>query len=100
MIFQTLWGHRYPILDGPATALLLSLLILAPHGMRTIHGGMITGGSFLVFLSLSGFMRSIEKLFTDNVIGVIFILIAVTLFPYVSSIVIGLRPGFPSGEPG
>ena len=99
VILQTLWGHRYPILDGPSTAVLLSLLILAPYGMELIQGGMIAGGCFLMVLSLSGFMRSIENLFTDNVIGVIFILIAVTLFPYVSSMMIGSRPGFPSGEP-
>lgn len=99
VILQTLWGHRYPILDGPATALLLSLLILAPDGMEAIQGGMIAGGCFLMILSFSGFMRSVDHLFTDNVIGVIFVLIAVTLFPYVSSVVIGLRPGFPSGEP-
>ncbi|MCJ7641042.1 MAG: purine/pyrimidine permease [Desulfobacterales bacterium] len=99
VILQTLWGHRYPILDGPSTAVLLSLLILAPYGMEFIQGGMIAGGCFLLVLSFSGFMRSVENLFTDNVIGVIFILIAVTLFPYVSSMMIGLRPGFPSGEP-
>lgn len=99
MILQTLWGHRYPILDGPATALLLNLIILAPHGMGTIQGGMIVGGCLLVLLSLSGFMRRIEPLFTDNVIGVIFILIAVTLLPYVSTMIVGSRPGFPSGEP-
>jgi len=99
VILQTLWGHRYPILDGPSTAVLLSLLILAPYGMESIQGGMIAGGCFLMVLSFSGFMRSIEHLFTDNVIGVIFILIAVTLFPYVSSMMIGLRSGYPSGEP-
>ena len=99
VILQTLWGHRYPILDGPSTAVLLSLLILAPYGMEFIQGGMIAGGCFLLVLSFSGFMRSVENLFTDNVIGVIFILIAITLFPYVSSMMIGLRPGFPSGEP-
>ena len=36
MILQTLWGHRYPLLDGPSSALLLTLLVLAPGGMPAI----------------------------------------------------------------
>ena len=43
MILQTTWGHRYPLLDGPASALLLSFIILAPQGISTIQGGMMAG---------------------------------------------------------
>ena len=99
MILQTLWGHRYPLLDGPSSALLLSFIILAPHGMPAIQGGMIAGGFFLVFLSIFQLMRYLEPLFTDNVIGVILILIAITLLPYLTPMVIGERPGYPNGEP-
>jgi uracil permease len=99
MILQTLWGHRYPILDGPSSALLLSIVILAPHGMSALQGGMLAGGCFLLLLSLSGLLRYIEVLFTDNVVGVILILIAVTLLPYIAPMVIGLGPGHPQGDP-
>jgi uracil permease len=99
MVIQTLWGHRYPILDGPSSALLLSIVILAPHGMSALQGGMLAGGCFLLLLSLSGLLRYIEVLFTDNVVGVILILIAVTLLPYVAPMVIGLGPGHPQGDP-
>jgi xanthine/uracil permease len=99
MVIQTLWGHQYPILDGPSSALLLSIVILAPHGMSAIQGGMLAGGCFLLLLSLSGLLRYIEALFTDNVVGVILILIAVTLLPYVAPMVIGLGPGHPQGDP-
>ena len=99
MVIQTLWGHRYPILDGPSSALLLSIVILAPHGMSALQGGMLAGGCFLLLLSLSGLLRYIEVLFTDNVVGVILILIAVTLLPYIAPMVIGLGPGHPQGDP-
>ena len=99
MVIQTLWGHRYPILDGPSSALLLSIVILAPHGMSALQGGMLAGGCFLLLLSLSGLLRYIEVLFTDNVVGVILILVAVTLLPYVAPMVIGLGPGFSNGDP-
>jgi uracil permease len=93
MILQTLWGHRYPLLDGPSSALLLSFVIIAPQGMAAIQGGMIVGGSFLLLLSLFGLMRHLEPLFTDNVIGVILILIAITLLPYLGPMMIQERPG-------
>jgi xanthine/uracil permease len=93
MILQTLWGHRYPLLDGPSSALLLSFVIMAPQGMPAIQGGMIVGGIFLLLLGFLGLMRYLERLFTDKVIGVILILIAVTLLPYLGPMVIQDRPG-------
>ncbi|MBU1207421.1 MAG: purine/pyrimidine permease [Proteobacteria bacterium] len=99
MVLQTLWGHRYPLLDGPSSALLLSFIILSSHGMPAMQGGMIAGGLFLIGLSAFRLVRHLEPLFTDNVIGVILILIAVTLLPYLAPMIIGARPGSPSGDP-
>jgi len=98
MILQTLWGHRYPLLDGPSSALLLTLLVLAPGGMAAIQGGMIIGGILLVLLGLLRLMRYVEALFTDNVVGVTLILIAITLLPYLAPLVIGQQPGSPRGD--
>jgi xanthine/uracil permease len=99
MILQTIWGHRYPLLDGPASALLLSFIILAPHGISTIQGGMMAGASLLVLLSAFGLIRYLEPLFTDNVIGVILILVALTLIPYLAPMVIGEGRSYPHGDP-
>jgi len=84
MILQTLWGHRYPLLDGPSSALLLNILILAPGGMPAIQGGMIAGGIFLLLLGVFRLTRYVEPLFTDNVISVTVILIAITLLPFLA----------------
>jgi len=99
MVLQTLWGHRYPLVDGPASALLLSFIILAPHGISAIQGGMMAGAFFLVLLSVFGLVRYLEPLFTDNVIGVILILVALTLIPYLALMVIGEGRGYPHGDP-
>ncbi len=99
MIFQTLWGHRYPLLDGPSSALLLSLLILAPGGMPAIQGGMISGGILLCLLSGLGLMKRLQALFTDQVVSVTLILIAITLLPYLAPLMIGRHPGRPQGDP-
>jgi uracil permease len=95
MILQTIWGHKLPLLDGPSSALLLSFVISAPQGIPAIQGGMIAGGLFLLLLGALGLMRHLEQLFTNNVVGVILILIAVTLLPYVGPMIIQTRPGEP-----
>ena len=99
MVFQTLWGHRYPVLDGPASALLLTSIVLAPQGIPVIQGGMIAGGVFLIVLSMFGWMRHLQTLFTDNVIGVILILIALTLIPFLAPMIIGSESTRPQGDP-
>ena len=76
---QTLWGHRYPLLEGPATALMLAFILLAPLGLGTIQGGMIIGGSLLILIVISGQLHRVTRLFTPNVIGVILMLIALGL---------------------
>jgi uracil permease len=91
MILQTIWGHRYPLLDGPASALLLSFIVLAPEGLPVIQGGMIAGGAVLFALSVSKWIRLLRPLFTDRVVGVILILIAVTLLPYLTRMMIGVQ---------
>jgi xanthine/uracil permease len=99
ILLQTFLGHRYPLLDGPAAALLLSLVVLAPHGLPTIQGGMLVGGGCLALLSVCGWVRYLESLFTDNVVGVILILVAVTLLPHFAPLIIGVQPVAPQGEP-
>jgi uracil permease len=99
MILQTLWGHRYPLLDGPSSALLLTLLILAPGGLPAIQGGMVAGGIFLLLLGGFRLTRYLEPLFTDSVISVTLILIAVTLLPFLAPLIIGMSPALPRGDP-
>jgi xanthine/uracil permease len=100
MILQTLWGHRYPLLDGPSSALLLTLLVLAPGGLPAIQGGMMAGGILVAMMSVFRLVRRLEVLFTDNVIGVTLILIALTLLPFLTPLLIGAGPGRPQGDLG
>jgi uracil permease len=95
---QTLWGHRYPLLDGPATALLLTFIILAPYGIETIQGGTILGGLLLVFLVLIGQLRKVVAYATPNVVGVILMLIAFTLLPYLVRSLSGVDASHPQGR--
>ncbi|HOV85759.1 MAG TPA: solute carrier family 23 protein [Syntrophobacteraceae bacterium] len=99
-VIQTLWGHRYPILDGPSTALLLTFIVLAPYGAEIIQGGTIAGGILLMALVFSGKLHRLLAYATPNVVGVILMLIAFSLLPHLMASVTGKDALQPNGSAG
>lgn len=95
---QCLWGHRYPLLDGPSTALLLTFVTLAPYGIQTIQGGTVMGSAVLVGLVLSGKLGRAIAWATPNVVGVILMLIAFSLLPHLLRSLVGVSPDEPNGS--
>ena len=97
---QTMIGHRYPLQEGPATALLLTFVVLAPQGLGAIQGGFLFGGLILLATGLFRWMRRLGSYFTPNVVGVILMLIAFTLIPFLLPRLIGVTAEHPQGEAG
>jgi len=97
-VLQTLVGHRYPIQEGPSTALLLTFVVLAPQGLGAIQGGMLCGGLLLFAIGWLGWMGRLGRYFTPNVVGVILLLIALTLIPHLLPRLLGVSPAHPGGE--
>ncbi|NWF92415.1 MAG: purine/pyrimidine permease [Syntrophaceae bacterium] len=99
-LIQSLKGHRFPILEGPSSALTLTFIILAPEGLATIEGGMIIGALLLMAIGAFRWFKWLSVLFTPNVIGVILILVAMTILPFLIPMLIGATKTFPYGELG
>ena len=97
-VLQTLIGHRYPVQEGPSTALLLTFLVLAPQGMGAIQGGFLCGGLLLFAIGMLGWMGRLGRYFTPNVVGVILLLIALTLIPQLVPRLLGMSAAHPTGE--
>ncbi len=97
-VLQTLLGHRYPVQEGPSTALLLTFVVLAPQGLATIQGGFLAGGLLLFAVGSLGWMGRLARYFTPNVVGVILLLIALTLIPQLVPRLLGVSPTHPGGE--
>ncbi|MFB3818494.1 MAG: uracil-xanthine permease family protein [Candidatus Methylomirabilales bacterium] len=97
-LLQALVGHRYPIQEGPATALLLTFVILAPQGLPAIQGGFLCGGLLLFAIGRLGWMGRLRRYFTPNVVGVILLLIALTLIPHLLPRLTGVTVERPAGE--
>ena len=95
---QCLMGHRYPLIDGPSAALLLSVAALSGGGLAEIGGGMIAGGFILTALGGFGLVGRVQWLFTDKVVGVVLLLIATTFLPFLYPMVLGMDAANPNGS--
>jgi len=96
---QTVRGHRLPIVEGPAMALLLAMAASASAGPEASAGGLIVGGFLLFLISALRLTRFILPLFTHRIIGVILVLISLTIVPYLMPMLIGLNKDRPQGDP-
>ncbi|HVP78986.1 MAG TPA: solute carrier family 23 protein [Thermodesulfobacteriota bacterium] len=98
-VLQSLSGHRYPVLEGPSSAILVTFMVLAPHGgLPVIEGGMIFGGLFLILIGIFKWLKWLSSLFTPRVVGVILVLVALTLISFIYPLLIGISKTAPFGE--
>ena len=81
MIINSLWGHRLPLIAGPAAVLLMGVLAASQLGgsSEAIYPSMVIGGVIIVLLSISGLMRKIQSVFTPRIVAAIVLLIAFTI---------------------
>lgn len=96
-IIQTLWGHRMPIVAGPASVLLVGIITtLAAQGdavnTNKIYTAVIIGGVAVTLLSIGRILEHLQRIFTPRIVIVILMLIAVTLGPTIKNLI------FPAGE--
>lgn len=88
MGIQVIWGHRLPLLTGPATVLLIGILASMEVGMGAINGAIILSGGLLAVLGLTGLFGHLKKLFTPRVVTAILFLVAVTLSPTILDLMV------------
>jgi xanthine/uracil permease len=99
-ILQVTWGHRYPIMEGPAGVwygVLITLALSAPalgkplSLLRTdLEMGFIIAGLVCIALSVSGIVARLALIFTPLVNGIFLILIALQLSPAMMKGMLGL----------
>lgn len=89
MIVQVLWGHRLPLIIGPASVLLIGILSTVSSGIPAVYTGIMVGGLILVILAYSGLLGRLQFVFTPRIVTVILILIAFTLTPVILKLVLG-----------
>ncbi len=94
LLIQLFFGHRLPLIIGPATVLLVGILASQNSSMDSIYSSIMMGGGILALLSITGLFARLEKLFTARVVATILILIALTLTPTIIKLILTVpRPG-------
>lgn len=91
-IVQVFWGHRFPIVVGPAAVLLVGIITaLSSQGeepnINKIYTSVAIGGVAITLLSAGRTLERIQKIFTPRIVVVILMLIAFTLSPTIKNLI-------------
>ncbi|HZG80880.1 MAG TPA: purine/pyrimidine permease [Brevibacillus sp.] len=88
-LVQTWWGHRLPIMEGPAALWWGVFLLFGSLGAATgeesrsilpaLGLGLVFSGVLFVIMSMCGWIAVIRRLFTPTVIGTYFILLVLQM---------------------
>lgn len=81
MIVNSLWGHRLPLVAGPAAVLLMGVLAAKGQGSgsEAIYPSMAIGGAIIALLAAFGLMRKVQRIFTPRIVVAIVVLISFTM---------------------
>ncbi len=96
-IIQALWGHRMPIVVGPAAVLLVGIITaLTSQGeavnTNKIYTAVMVGGAAVTVLAAARVLSHLQRIFTPRIVVVILMLIAITLGPTIKNLI------FPAAE--
>lgn len=85
-LIQVVWGHRLPLVVGPAAVLLVGVISALASNASTdaIYTSIAIGGAITALLSVGNTMHYVQRLFTPRIIVVILMLIAFTLTPTIA----------------
>lgn len=89
LVIQMLWGHRLPLIIGPASVLLIGVISAISVGISAVYTAIIVGGTLLAVLAFCGFLSRLQSVFTSRIIVVILCLIAFTLSPVILRLMFG-----------
>lgn len=87
LIIQIFWGHRLPLVIGPASVLLIGILSSVSSGIPSIYTAIMVGGAVVAAIAFSGMLSRLQAIFTPRIITVILLLVAITLAPVIIRLV-------------
>lgn len=88
ILLQVLWGHRLPLVIGPAAVLLVGITASQGSSVSAIYSSILVGGLILTILSISGLFGYLKRLFTPRVVVTILMLISFTLTPTIINLIV------------
>lgn len=93
MLVQLLWGHRLPLVTGPAAVLLVGIVASRGSDLNYVYTSIMVGGFVLFILGVTGLFGRLQKFFTPRVVATILLLIAFTLAPTIMNLIVAPGDG-------
>lgn len=87
LFVQVLFGHKLPLVVGPASVLLIGILASLTSSFSAIYTSIMIGGAILALIAALGLLKYLQKIFTTRVVIVIMLLIPLTLSPTIVNLV-------------
>ena len=86
---QVVWGHRLPIVVGPAAVLLVGVMasLNANADTTAIYSSIAIGGVLIALCTMGRLMHYVQRIFTPRIVVVILMLIDTTLAPTITGLV-------------
>jgi len=88
LLAQLFWGHRLPLVIGPAAILLVGLTASGSSNLPALYTAIMVGGALMALVAGVGLLGRLRALFTARIVAVILILIAFTLTPTILRLVL------------
>ncbi len=108
-LIQALFGHRYPILEGPAGTwwgIFIILATMAPEMGKPLpvlrsdlELGLIAAGLILILFGVSGLVQKALRLFTPVVTGTVMVLLTIQLAGSLVRGALGVTAAHPAIDP-
>ena len=88
-LIQVIWGHRLPLVVGPAAVLLVGVMsaLASNSDSSAIYSSIALGGVLITLITFGGLIKHVQKLFTPRIVVVILMLIAFTLTPVIKNLI-------------
>ncbi|MCS7120987.1 MAG: purine/pyrimidine permease [Archaeoglobaceae archaeon] len=86
LLVQIFFGHRLPMIAGPSAVLIVCIHSLSGVGVEAIYTAIAVCGLILFLFSFIGF-GFLRKIFTENVVAAVFLLVSFTLIPVILNLI-------------
>ena len=87
LIIQLIFGHRLPVVMGPATVLLIGITASHANNTSEVYTAIFIGGLFVFLMYVTKLLHKLQAIFTPRIVVVIMALIAFTLAPTILNLV-------------
>lgn len=83
LLVQVFFGHRLPLVVGPSAVLMVGIYACLESGFEAIYTAIAVCGALLFVFSITGKLNLLRRFFTEKIVAVVLLLVALALSPAV-----------------